>query len=232
MVTKTEASAGLNGSSVVPSRPNWRAAAVANAPEAAAVAIAATAREADGPRAPFDSADWAKAAAMAKSGGGGRITLVTCHCVSRTSTAHPLPQPGFGASGKDGSLSYALTRRNDTSRSPRARVGNLIYGAGVCTNDNESPHEGVTEMILVIGGTGDLGGRVARILSEQGHAVRCLVRPASDDSVLRGLGVEVAPGDLTEPESLAAACQGVTTVVATATMIARRLAGAALTHDL
>jgi uncharacterized protein YbjT (DUF2867 family) len=98
----------------------------------------------------------------------------------------------------------------------------------VRTNDNESPHEGVTEMILVIGGTGDLGGRVARILSEQGHAVRCLVRPTSDDSVVRGLGVEVVPGDLTEPESLAAACQGVTTVVATATMIARRLAGAAL----
>lgn len=82
-------------------------------------------------------------------------------------------------------------------------------------------------MILVIGGTGDLGGRVVRILSEQGHAVRCLVRPTSDDSLVRSLGVEMAQGDLAEPESLAAACQGVTTVVATATMIARRLAGAA-----
>lgn len=81
-------------------------------------------------------------------------------------------------------------------------------------------------MILVVGGTGDLGGRVARILSEQGHRVRCLVRPTSDDAVLRDLGVDVARGDLTEPESLAVACQGVTTVVATATVIARRLAGA------
>ena len=90
-----------------------------------------------------------------------------------------------------------------------------------------SPGEGVTEMILVIGATGDLGGRVTRTLSQQGHAVRCLVRPTSDVSVLQDLEVEVAPGDLTEPESLAAACQGVTTVVATATMIARRLAGAA-----
>ncbi|KRF16876.1 hypothetical protein ASH02_02110 [Nocardioides sp. Soil796] len=36
----------------------------------------------------------------------------------------------------------------------------------------------------------------------------------------------MTPGDLTDPESLAAACQGVTAVVATATMIARRLAGA------
>ena len=44
-------------------------------------------------------------------------------------------------------------------------------------------------MILVVGGTGDLGGRVTRILSEQGQAVRCLVRPTSDDAVVRGLGV-------------------------------------------
>ena len=95
VVTKTDASAGLKGSSVVPSRPNWRAAAVANAPDADAVAIAATVREADGPRAPVDRADWTKAPTTAKSGGGGRITFVTCHCVSRTSTAHPLPQPGF-----------------------------------------------------------------------------------------------------------------------------------------
>ncbi len=81
-------------------------------------------------------------------------------------------------------------------------------------------------MILVVGGTGDLGGRVTRILHGQGHEVRCLVRPASDDSSLRALGVSVARGDLTDPGSLATACQGVSTVVATATAIARRLAGA------
>ncbi|HJQ04612.1 MAG TPA: NAD(P)H-binding protein [Nocardioides sp.] len=78
-------------------------------------------------------------------------------------------------------------------------------------------------MILVVGGTGDLGGRVARILREQGHEVRCLVRPTSDAAGLRDLGVELAQGDLTDPDSLAAACQGVTTVVATATVIGRRL---------
>jgi uncharacterized protein YbjT (DUF2867 family) len=81
-------------------------------------------------------------------------------------------------------------------------------------------------MILVVGGTGDLGGRVTRILHGQGHEVRCLVRPASDDSSLRALGVGVARGDLTDPGTLATACQGVSTVVATATVIARRLAGA------
>lgn len=81
-------------------------------------------------------------------------------------------------------------------------------------------------MILVVGGTGDLGGRVTRLLHEGGHEVRCLVRPTSDDSSLRALGVSVSRGDLTDPESLAAACQGVSTVVATATVIARRLGGA------
>lgn len=83
-------------------------------------------------------------------------------------------------------------------------------------------------MILVVGGTGDLGGRVVRALSEQGRGLRCLVRPTSDDAALRDLGVELAQGDLTDPGSLAVACHGVTTVVATATVMARRLAGAAL----
>lgn len=82
-------------------------------------------------------------------------------------------------------------------------------------------------MILVVGGTGDLGGRVVRLLRDQGNEVRCLVRPGSDDAELRDLGVDVARGDLTEPGTLAGACQGVTTIVATATVIARRLAGAA-----
>ncbi len=81
-------------------------------------------------------------------------------------------------------------------------------------------------MILVVGGTGDLGGRVTRLLREQGHDVRCLVRPATDDSSLRALGASVARGDLTDPQSLATACLGVSTVVATATVIARRLGGA------
>ncbi|GAB3868375.1 hypothetical protein GCM10028801_44240 [Nocardioides maradonensis] len=84
------------------------------------------------------------------------------------------------------------------------------------------------ELILIVGGTGDLGERVTRILSERGEEVRCLVRRTSDDAALRELGVELVRGDLTEPESLAAACEGITTVVATATMIARRLGGEAL----
>lgn len=78
-------------------------------------------------------------------------------------------------------------------------------------------------MILVVGGTGELGGRVVRLLREQGADVRCLLRPGRDESALRDLGVEAVHGDLTDPESLAAACRGVSVVVATATAIARRL---------
>ena len=80
-------------------------------------------------------------------------------------------------------------------------------------------------MILVVGATGDLGGRVVRLLHQQGEQVRCLVRPASDDSELRALGASVVPGDLTDPGSLRDACNGVDTVIATATAIGRELSG-------
>ena len=80
-------------------------------------------------------------------------------------------------------------------------------------------------MILVVGGTGDLGGRVVRLLRSSGQAVRCIVRQSSDDTGLRELGVEIVRGDLTVPTSLHSACQDVDTVIATATAIGRRLAG-------
>ena len=81
-------------------------------------------------------------------------------------------------------------------------------------------------MLLVVGGTGQLGGRVVRILREQGQPVRCLVRAGSDEESLRRLGAEVISGDLVDPASLPAACAGIDTVVATATAIASRLGGA------
>ncbi|TQJ33410.1 SDR family oxidoreductase [Arthrobacter sp. SLBN-122] len=80
-------------------------------------------------------------------------------------------------------------------------------------------------MILLVGATGDLGGRVARLLRESRQDVRCLVRPSTDDSSLRAIGAEVVRGDLTEPATLPPACEGVETVIATATAITRRFAG-------
>jgi uncharacterized protein YbjT (DUF2867 family) len=80
-------------------------------------------------------------------------------------------------------------------------------------------------MLLVVGGTGELGGRVVRLLLGQGHEVRCLVRAGSNGEQLEELGAKVVRGDLTDPASLVEACQGIETVIATATVIARRLAG-------
>src|SRR6476620_12174308 len=81
-------------------------------------------------------------------------------------------------------------------------------------------------MVLVVGGSGDLGSRIVRRLRDGGAEVRCLVRPGTDEATLRGWGADVVRGDLTDPASLRAACEGVETVVATATAIARVLAGA------
>jgi NADH dehydrogenase len=80
-------------------------------------------------------------------------------------------------------------------------------------------------MILVCGATGELGGRVARRLSEK-VPVRALVRPPTDASELEATGIEVVPGDLADAPSLAPALAGVETVVTTATAIGRILNGA------
>jgi uncharacterized protein YbjT (DUF2867 family) len=65
-------------------------------------------------------------------------------------------------------------------------------------------------MILVAGGTGDLGGRVVRLLRGQGHQVRCLARDETQESALGQLGAAVVRGDLTEPRTLPPACEAQT----------------------
>ena len=80
-------------------------------------------------------------------------------------------------------------------------------------------------MILVVGATGLLGGHVVRLLVEGGYEVRCLVRPRTDAPASWRDKAAVVVGDLTDPASLRRACEGVDTVVATATAIGRRLVG-------
>lgn len=65
-------------------------------------------------------------------------------------------------------------------------------------------------MILVAGGTGDLGGRVVRLLRGQGHHVRCLARAETQEPALGQLGAAVVRGDLTEPRTLPPACKAQT----------------------
>jgi uncharacterized protein YbjT (DUF2867 family) len=71
-------------------------------------------------------------------------------------------------------------------------------------------------MILVVGSTGMLGGKITRRLLEQGHDVRILVRPTSDYASLVEAGAKPAIGDLKDPASLRRAVEGVDTVITTA----------------
>ncbi|MFE7029801.1 aminotransferase class I/II-fold pyridoxal phosphate-dependent enzyme [Streptomyces sp. NPDC057621] len=63
--------------------------------------------------------------------------------------------------------------------------------------------------VLVTGASGFIGGHLTRRLTEHGHRVRVLVREGSDRSAFAGLDVEVATGDLSDPESLRCATSGV-----------------------
>ena len=77
-------------------------------------------------------------------------------------------------------------------------------------------------MNLVVGATGVLGTEICRLLREQSVAVRALVRPTADPAKvarLRELDVELVPGDLKQPDTLAAAVQGVNTILSTATSV-------------
>jgi uncharacterized protein YbjT (DUF2867 family) len=70
--------------------------------------------------------------------------------------------------------------------------------------------------VLVVGGTGMLGGQVVTALLSRGKRVRALVRPASDAAALMQAGVEIARGDMMEPASLLRALDGVDAVITTA----------------
>jgi len=74
-------------------------------------------------------------------------------------------------------------------------------------------------LILVAGATGLVGGEVCRRLASKGRECRALVRETSDagkKKALKESGATLVTGDLKDPDSLVAACRGVTAIISTA----------------
>jgi uncharacterized protein YbjT (DUF2867 family) len=76
--------------------------------------------------------------------------------------------------------------------------------------------------VLVVGGTGHVGGLVVDELLGRGKRVSALVRPGTDPTRLRTRGVGIAIGDMLDPESLVRAMTHVDAVISTAAGYTRR----------
>ena len=74
-------------------------------------------------------------------------------------------------------------------------------------------------MILVTGATGFIGRRIVTRLVERGEEVRRLVRPVPNPRASGLPAVHFVTGDVTDPDSLRAACDGVDMVVHTVAVI-------------
>lgn len=73
-------------------------------------------------------------------------------------------------------------------------------------------------MILVVGSTGMVGSEICRMLASNGKHFRALVRETSDPARVEWLmdyGAKLVVGDLRDPASLMAACQGIREVICT-----------------
>jgi uncharacterized protein YbjT (DUF2867 family) len=68
-------------------------------------------------------------------------------------------------------------------------------------------------MILIAGGSGNLGSRVVRLLTDRGLRVRVLTRDLERASHLKGDLVEIVRGDVRDRESVEQAMDGVQTVI-------------------
>ncbi len=64
-------------------------------------------------------------------------------------------------------------------------------------------------MILVVGGTGNIGSEVVKLLQEQGTDFKVLARDTSKAACALGVAVDIVEGDLRAPETVAAALTGV-----------------------
>jgi uncharacterized protein YbjT (DUF2867 family) len=80
-------------------------------------------------------------------------------------------------------------------------------------------------LVLVCGATGNVGSAAVRALARHAVPARALVRPGTDATPLIEVGVDVARGDIRDPISIAAALEGVTTVICAVTALTRHMGG-------
>jgi nucleoside-diphosphate-sugar epimerase len=69
------------------------------------------------------------------------------------------------------------------------------------------------DLYLITGVNGFIGSHVARRILREGHRVRGLVRTTSRLNLLEGLDIELVYGDISRPETLEKAAQGVDRVI-------------------
>jgi len=77
-------------------------------------------------------------------------------------------------------------------------------------------------MILVVGGTGQVGFAVLRGLRRRGKTVAALLRTGTSSTAIARTGAHVLRGDLRDPASLERVCEGAECLVATANTIVPR----------
>ena len=71
----------------------------------------------------------------------------------------------------------------------------------------------MAQRVFVTGGTGFVGKAVIRALLAQGFLVRCLVRPGSEGDLKGFESIDRVPGDVLQPDGLAASVEGCSALV-------------------
>ncbi len=77
----------------------------------------------------------------------------------------------------------------------------------------------MSQTVLVTGATGLAGANICKLLVERGDAVRALCRETADSAPLAALGVEIVPGDVTDPESVLEAATGADSAIHCAALL-------------